>query len=333
MSLPKHGLTTILPLLLAALACTQNTPDIASPLNDGWTEVKVQSERLPALPGFTMKLPPGWCANHRPGDQAYLGTIHGDGALLYFHYYAGARGTPLSQLPESEYSVTFETLDGVSIRLARPRDDLNGRTEAALTNLHGDSSPIGLVISGNDLTEEHREHLIAIARSVRSLDAEGRSPIASASAPLAGFLCDSQGRIISYQDALAVLVESIRHLALEYRADFGTSERCVALDPYWVRLRKERIPESLFNALLAELQSFPMPVYEAVDYIDADSKCERDFAQRFHILPLELFELGQGRISVSIGERIGYGGSSWVITFERREGDWVMISGRITGMS
>ena len=142
------------PLLLA-----QPSPDWTLVEAPGWAYV----------PGFSLRLPPGWELNELQGIDSYVGEVVGDNVRLEFDYGAYSWTLDPAEDPERVYAVAYEGIGGVEAKLVIPTGDSGGYTGIYFENLGGQS--FNLV--GEDLTPEQQQTAIAIFRSIRSLGRSG----------------------------------------------------------------------------------------------------------------------------------------------------------------
>ena len=121
------------------------------------------------VPGFSLRLPPGWKLNELQGIDSYVGEVVGDGVRLVFDY--GAYSPPLNygNDPEAPYSVFYDTYGVVEAKLVTPTGESGGITGVYFKHLGGPK----LTMWGEDLTPAQQQVAFAIFRSIRSLGQSG----------------------------------------------------------------------------------------------------------------------------------------------------------------
>ncbi len=121
------------------------------------------------VPGFSLRLPPGWKLNELQGIDSYVGEVVGDGVRLVFDY--GAYSPPLNygNDPEAPYSVFYDTIGGVEAKLVTPTGESGGITGVYFKHLGGPK----LTMWGEDLAPAQQQVAFAIFRSIRSLGQSG----------------------------------------------------------------------------------------------------------------------------------------------------------------
>ena len=154
------GTGTVLPSgTLRLFPSAQPSPDWTLVEAPGWAYV----------PGFLLRLPPGWELNELQGIYSYVGEVVGDNVRLEFDYGAHSWTLDPAEDPERVYAVAYEGIGGVEAKLVIPTGDSGGYTGIYFENLGGQS----LNLVGEDLTPEQQQTAFAIFRSIRSLGQSG----------------------------------------------------------------------------------------------------------------------------------------------------------------
>ena len=154
------GPGTVLPSgTLQLFPSAQPSPDWTLVEAPGWAYV----------PGFSLRLPPGWELHELQGIYSYVGEVVGDNVRLEFDYGAHSWTLDPAEDPERVYAVAYEGIGGVEAKLVIPTGDSGGYTGIYFENLGGQS--FNLV--GEDLTPEQQQTAFAIFRSIRSLGQSG----------------------------------------------------------------------------------------------------------------------------------------------------------------
>ena len=171
----------------ALAACSTATPsptpegtESAGPESQGGALSAIDAEPSPdwkslevpaweGVPGFSLRLPPGWKLNELQGIDSYVGEVVGDGVRLVFDY--GAYSPPLNygNDPEAPYSVFYDTIGGVEAKLVTPTGESGGITGVYFKHLGGPK----LTMWGEDLAPAQQQVAFAIFRSIRSLGQSG----------------------------------------------------------------------------------------------------------------------------------------------------------------
>ena len=156
----EDGTGTVLPSgTLQLFPSAQPSPD--------WRLLEVPAWE--GVPGFSLRLPPGWKLNELQGIDSYVGEVVRDGVRLIFDY--GAYSPPLNygNDPEAPHSVCYDTIGGVEAKLATPIGESGGITGVYFKHLGGPK----LTMWGEDLNPAQQQTAFAIFRSIRSLGQSG----------------------------------------------------------------------------------------------------------------------------------------------------------------
>lgn len=171
--MPTSKLIHVTAFILLAAACAQNAPsEVASMSTTDWVEIESGFEEVPQHPErFAIRVPQGWQVDWRKGFELNISAeVSLDANNIWMHYGVDVPTLDPADEPEYEYIEKFETVNGANVRMVRPKGGSEGLTGAYFRRLHGESSPMGFVIYGLNLTKEQQRYVVTVARTVRSLE-------------------------------------------------------------------------------------------------------------------------------------------------------------------